>query len=29
MFQGTFKGKAELYNQDLVMWMCFEGEVQL
>ncbi|CAH3169153.1 unnamed protein product [Porites lobata] len=28
-FKGTFKGKAELYNQDLVMWMCFEGEVQL
>ncbi|CAH3169169.1 unnamed protein product [Porites lobata] len=25
---GTFKGRLEAYNQDLVMWMCFEGEVQ-
>ncbi|XP_073242334.1 uncharacterized protein [Porites lutea] len=27
--KGTFKLRAELYNQDLVMWMCFELKFQV
>ena len=26
--KGTLNLRIEAYNQDLVMWMCFEGEVQ-